>query len=80
MLKYLFTAIYLGLLLCLLYEPIPIPDNDSMVDMYRPSIQLQLVPDNQDQATRKNFKADFEGFQKDSIDFDEYYILVDSTP
>ncbi len=91
MLKYLLTAIYLGLLVCLLYQPISIPDDDSLVDKYRPSLEVQSTSGN----TKNNQIIAIQNAQKDSINFSssisvvknifsitskEEHILVDSTP
>ncbi len=80
MLKYLLTAIYLGILICVLYQPIPITDFSSMVDQYRPTFKLELVPDSPDQSSKNNLNAFIKGFQKDSISINENYVFVDSTP
>ena len=37
MLKFVLTAIYLGLLITLLYQPISIPDDESLINEYLPS-------------------------------------------
>ena len=95
MLKYLLTAIYLGLLACVLYQPISIPDDDSMIDKYRPSLEIQSTPGNTDQSLKNNQNIAIRNTQKDSINFSnsissvknifsitskEEHILVDSTP
>ena len=80
MLKYLLTAIYLGLLVCLLYQPLSIPDDDSMIDQYRPSFQPQSTHDKTNQSSNDNQNIAIQDLQKDSIIAKENHILVDSTP
>ncbi len=80
MLKYLLTAIYLGLLVCLLYQPLSIPDDDSMINKYRPSFQLQTNPDNVTQSSKDKKNIAIQDLQKDSMIPKEDHILVDSTP
>lgn len=69
----------MALLIGVLYQPIPIPDNDSMVDKYRPSIQLQPLPEYPDLAIKNDLKADDMELPNDSIAIIEYYVFRDST-
>lgn len=80
MLKYVLTAIYLGLLICLLYQPIALPDDDSMIDKYRPSYRSQPSPGKTGQSSKNNLKAVIHNIQRDSITLKKNHILVDSTP
>jgi len=80
MLKFVLTAVFLGLLICLLYHPLSLPDDDSMIDKYRPSFKLQSTPNNADQSSEKNIKLAIPDFQSDSIMSKGSQILVDSTP
>lgn len=80
MLKYLLTAIYLGLLICLLYQPIALPDDDSLINKYRPSYRSQSSPGKADQSSKNNLKAVIHNIQRDSIASKKNHVLVDSTP
>jgi len=80
MLKFVLTTIFLGLMLCLLYQPLSLPDDNSMIDKYRPSFQLQSTANNADQSSKNNSKLAVPNFQRDSIILKGSHILVDSTP
>jgi len=80
MFKFVLTAIFLGLMLCLLYQPLSIPDDDSMINKYRPSFQLQSTSNNAGQSPKNKSKHAIPNFQRDSIILKGSPILVDSTP
>ncbi len=80
MFKFVLTAIFLGLMICLLYQPLSLPDDDSMIDRYRPSYDLQSMSNNADQSSKNNTKLAIPDFQRDSITSKGSQILVDSTP
>jgi hypothetical protein len=67
-------------MICLLYQPIVIPDDDSMIDKYRPSYQSKPLPDNAGQSSKNNLKAVIQNIQRDSITLNRSHIFVDSTP
>ncbi len=79
MLKYFLTAIFLGLLLCLLYQPIALPDDDSAFDKYRPSFNL-LHDRGHNETTDKKADVASGDLQKDSSTLKNDHILVDTTP
>ena len=80
MLKFVLTAIFLGVLICLLYQPINIPDDDSLINKYRPSLKLQSTPNDVEQSSKNNSEIATPNFQIDSIVLKESHSLVDSTP
>ncbi len=80
MLKFVLTTIFLGLMLCLLYQPLSLPDDNSMIDKYRPSFQLQSTPNNVNRFSKNNLKLAIPSFQRDSIIHKGGHILVDLTP
>ena len=79
MLKFVLTALFLGLLICLLYHPLSLPDDESLIDKYRPSFRHQPI-DNAAQSTKKTLKIVIQNINPDSINSKKSQILVDSTP
>ena len=80
MLKFVLTSIYLGLLICLLYQPLSIPDDDSMINKYRPSFQLHPSSNNAASSSEKNLQIVVEDLKIDSIALTKNHIVADSTP
>ena len=80
MFKYILTAVFLSILTFLLYQPLSLPDDDSMIDRYRPSFKLQSTTNNADQSDNNNTKLATFDFQRDTISTKGGQILVDSTP
>jgi hypothetical protein len=80
MLKFVLTAIFIGVLVCLLYQPLSIPDDDSLIDKYRPSLKLQSTLNNAEQSSENNLEITVPDFQIDTINLKGSSILVDSTP
>ncbi len=80
MLKFVLTAVFLVILICLLYHPIPLPEDDSMFDKYRPSFEIKPTPDDTpDHFPKNNFKI-APDFQRDSVFIKGSQTLVDLTP
>jgi hypothetical protein len=80
MLKFVLTAVFLGVLVCLLYQPISIPDDDSLINKYRPSLKLQSKLNSAEQSSENKLNIAVPNFQIDSINLKRSPILVDSTP
>ena len=80
MFKFVLTAIFLGLLICLLYHPLSLPEDDSMIDKYRPSFKLRSTPNNATKSKKNNLEIAIPDLQRDSSILEGSQTLVDSAP